>query len=364
MKTTNLSISAAILFLFAVSFIGCKEKDKYDVLIPETVTGTLDVKTSSNQLGNSVTINFRDSVSGNNIKVESSVENSVLKSVLSLKEGSNWVEVNRFEIDVTNDDYRRKMNSMVEAKAKIVKSNFDISELSRMSNILDEIPQMLFDKLGRKDFHQAASQAMFYHMGVVNSARRALSSKKEDCDCGINVSYLKDKTPFLCLEDKLMEAEEALRVIMMMTNGPKFSGKQFNPEKTLNYLKTNLGKTLVASKIQAIIYAEMDDFYDKLSESDIASVIAMNKKAKMQNPRVSGDGGAEGEDVCEIGEIEGRAPFYCAIIGVTQGNQCGCCGNYSGACLCCNPLCVMHDFKCATDCTPWYCGPDCQLGCP
>jgi len=33
---------------------------------------------------------------------------------------------------------------------------------------------------------------------------------------------------------------------------------------------------------------------------------------------------------------------YC----VTQGNQCGCCGNYSGIGYCRDPLCLAHDVAC------------------
>jgi hypothetical protein len=42
-----------------------------------------------------------------------------------------------------------------------------------------------------------------------------------------------------------------------------------------------------------------------------------------------------------------------------QGGQCGCCGNYSGACWYWSSVCLVHDYQCQ-NCSPsWYCLPGC-----
>lgn len=372
MKKTTYLLFYLSIFFSAVSNYGCRE-NKYEVSIPSKILGIIDVKSIYKKNLDQVSINFKDSLSGNSIRIESSVEDSILKSTFFYEQDKLWVAMSSFEVNLKDSDYRQKMSGIVIKKAQFLKEKFKVSELSEMSNIFDAIPELLYNKLGN-NFFKESSQVMFYHMGVVNTARRALESASKDCECSINVSYTKAKTPFVCLEDRYIKADNALKILVKMSNGRKIAGKQFNPVRLENYLKENPGKPLNADKLGKIINAEVRNFwYDELTEEERKAVMAENKRVNSKaavpgtkeepEPETCEDGG---EELRGTGEEQNSSAFVpCSFLGVYWGNQCGCCGNYSTTCKCCSWICLAHDNDCAADCLPsWWCGSQCQIGCP
>ena len=365
MKRTKYLLIYTAILVFLSSFYGC-ERENYEDLLEETVTGSIALKSSFLENANNIVVNFDDKISTKNIKVESSFKNSILKSTLFYKNGSNWIDVNSFEIDMSDPEYRKKMTFFVKEKAEKLKDKFDLSELISISNMLEATPELLFEKLGRKDFYKESPQAMFYHLGAINSARRALLEKSEECECSIDIANITNKTPFNCLEDKFVSTEVALKVVAEYYR-PAESGVDFKPEKTLNYLKSNLGKSMSVSKLNYLLLADLKHFWDsKLTEEDRKMAMAKYSTAKSQGAGALAQNEDEACDqISEYargGATTSSMSWYCASKGIITGMSCGCCGNYFGPCKCCAAICMIHDLLCI-DCG-WGCGPDCRPGCP
>ena len=219
-KTSFLFIFAAIAAFMLINF-SCK-RDKIESPFPQDVKGILYVKKNSFQNGETVLIKFSDTISGKNVKIETSVKDSILKSTLFLQDDKTWVEVSTFNLSLESQDYRRKMNSLVKEKATTLKNKFELSKLAEISNILDAVPDILYNKIGRKDFINESVSSIFYHMGVVNTARRASENNSEDCHCTINPTYIMGDAPFACAQDRFISPETALKIATKISNGRNF----------------------------------------------------------------------------------------------------------------------------------------------
>lgn len=370
MKKTNY-LTQILFFLIIICNYSCK-RQSYDALNPQKITGGIKVERAVLKNGDMVVLDFKDSVSHSNIKIESSVKDSILSSVLSFKESNNWVKINTFDISLRKDLYRRKMTVSVKEMAEVLKDKFNVSELAKISDMLDAIPELLFGKLSREDYYKESSQAVFYHMGAVNSARRALLSNSEVCNCSINVTYIADKAPFTCLEDKYASSDAVLKSVLTL-KARKLYGKSLNGEKILNYLKENSGKPISSSKATLLINAELKHFWEnELTEDQRNTLIneQVQNYSKVHGKTTQASiPSVQSEEECTVDEISNRGfankewpiPANCIIMGIYMGTQCGCCGNYFSTCRCCSSLCLIHDIACI-DCG-WLCGPDCIPGC-
>ena len=150
-----------------------------------------------------------------------------------------------------------------------------------------------------------------------------------------------------------------------------FDGKQFKPTKLLNYLNENPQKVLSASSLMSIINADLNDFLtNTLSEEQVEALLAEKAKSSAKS---GGSKISYVEESCTEDEVMSRGmqtsaispllkgPGYCALMGITAGWTCGCCGNYNGPCACCSPICMAHDVACER-CDHWYCGWACVSG--
>ena len=91
--------------------------------------------------------------------------------------------------------------------------------------MLDAVPELLFGRLSRLNYYKGSSQTLFYHMGMVNSARRAILSGSNDCDCGVDINYITEQAPFTCLEDKYIDSKDVLRTVIILKERKKYMEK-------------------------------------------------------------------------------------------------------------------------------------------
>lgn len=316
---------------------------------------------------------FKDSISTSEVKIESLVKDSILTSLLSFKLKNNWVKVNNFKIDLKNALYREKMTFLVKKMAQVLKDSFNVSELAEISDMLDAVPELLFGRLSRVNYYKESSQALFYHMGVVNSARRAILNDSKDCDCGIDINYITEKAPFTCLEDKYIDSDNVLRTVLTLKER-KIYGKSVDGQKALYYLKQNSGKPISLSKITLILNSELKHFWEnELTEKQRIALIgeqiqkytkSHEKTIQAISPNLVSEECIAVDEISSLGfaNMSSPIPANCILMGVYMGFQCGCCGNYLSTCKCCSSICLMHDIACI-DCG-WLCGPDCVSGCP
>ncbi len=239
------------------------------------------------------------------------------------------------------------MNSLVERQANQLRARYKFSKIDKPEIILSQIPKGLFNKLSRREYYDAVTQAVLYHWGIFKSAQRADESNATDCHCGRLDTYISGESPFFCLEDIVVQADSAYDMFYQLSQESDFAGKQFVPEQTLKFLKERTGTGVSASTIDRIFKSEFRHFWNEaLTEGDRSCVL---KAIQARSPN---------------GAIDLHLDPECRAYNVYWGFDCGCCGNYPSICSDCEWICYWHDKQCI-NCTPtWFCGPDCRPGCP
>ncbi len=207
---------------------------------------------------------------------------------------------------------------------------------------MSQIPKKLFNKLSREEYYNELTQVVLYHWGIVKSAQRAEEPKSASCHCGNLDTYIAGESPFFCSEDIMVKADTIYDMLYRLSQERRFAGKRFIPKQTLELLRGKRGKVVSASTIDKIFKKEFHRFWNKaLTKRDRNFVL--KEVNSLSSNQLDPD---------------------CFEYNVYSGHDCGCCGNYSGICEYCSWVCYWHDKQCI-NCTPtWFCGPDCEPGCP
>lgn len=339
------------ILLFGLN--SCSNKE--NVYVPENIDGEFTFYKSSDLKEN---ISFIFSPNNKDIKVkfEAFVVNDVLYSTLSFSEKfSSWNVLSKFKNEIKDNNFTENMYLAVKTEANTIKQNLPYEKIRNIDNILDAIPEKLFNKVSREEYYKDSSLSLFYHLGSLKSAKRSFENRTTHCDCSFYANSFDEKSPFFCEEDKPINATSVLNIVKDITENKKFAGKIFNASKTINYLEKNKDKFLSASKIDRLIKDEFMLFLDeKITQKELRSLLP---KKEYNNLEIQAFNTMTNSEI-----IGGDFPYdpSCLIYGARQGSDCGCCSNYSGPCYFCSVVCYAHDHAC-TECG-WYCGWKCVPG--
>jgi len=359
MKTLKFKILFVTVLLYSITLGSCNMQD-YDIQIPERVFGKLDILQNDLTVevkdGNILSFEYQVTDAKDQIKLETKIDNKRFLSVLSYKyEESGWADISVFDIDLQEVVEKKNMNIIVEKHAKTLKKKFDVSIVGRIADILEGVPELLYNELGKKEYTNESTLSIFYHLAAFSTARRSYESRSRDCQCDVNPNYINGSSPFFCAEDIMISADWAYDFISEKTLVNKIADKQFNPKSTLKYLSSESGRLVSASKINKLLREELVSFLKNFSEKERQQLT--NKKSTLSMvPMMT----TRSEEVSWWEWL--TYDLTCLIWGVTYGSDCGCCGNYSGLCHYCDVICYLHDHDCVT-CEPrWYCLDGCVPG--
>jgi len=361
METVKLKFLFVSALLCCIVLGSCNMQD-YDIQIPERVFGRLNIlqKDLTLDVKERGSLSFEYQVTGTReqIKLETKIANNRYHSVLSYRsDESGWIDASVFDIDLQEVIDKKNMNIIIEKHAKTLKKKFDVSTVSRIADILEGLPELLYNELGREEYNNESTFSVFYHLATFNTVRRSFESRSRDCQCDINPKYLSGTSPFFCAEDIMVSADWAYEFISEKSAVNKFAGKQFNPKSSLKYLSNEFGRLVSASKIDKLLREELESFLRKLNEKERQQLMNEHYTLSMVPMLKSG---SEGDDY-PWWQWLGYDPG-CLLYGVFMGGDCGCCGNYSGPCQLCLLICFTHDHDCET-CEPrWYCLDGCVPG--
>jgi hypothetical protein len=353
METIKLKFLFVSALLYCIVLGSCDKQD-YDIQISERVFGRLNILEKDLALevkdGSSLSFDYQVTGAKEQIRLDTKSENNRFRSVLSYNnEESGWIDVSVFEIDLKEVIGKANMNIIVEKQAKTLKKKFDVSTVSRIGDILEGLPELLYNELGQKEYNNELTLSLFYHLAAFNTARRSYESRSRDCQCEVNPNYLSSKSPFFCAEDIMVSTDWAYDLIKKKSEIKKSEKYQFNPETLLKYLRSESGQLVSASKIDKLLREELGYFWRKLDVKERQQINNENYTLSM------------------VPMITTRSETYdgwpgdpeCWLFNVRAGSDCGCCGNYSGPCILCSILCKLHDLDC-TECLPAsYCLSGC-----
>jgi hypothetical protein len=331
-----------VLFCSSILFYSC-ENNSYEIQLPQKVDGSLNILEQDlfEEIENGSKLMCEFEVSSNNelIKFESSIVDNQLHSSLSYKyEESEWIGLSSFCVDLLDKDYKKSMNLVVAEQGNFLKRQYDYLKIERIVNILDELPELLFSRLGKEEYFNESTLSVFYHLAAFNAAKRAHETKSEKCQCSIYNSYVNNESPFFCAEDKIVSVDKAYDFVKKISDNRRFAGKQFNPKTLLHYLENESGNFISVSKIDKIFKDEAKFFWDKeLTIEERIKVYNENNTLSMASRLKSAN--TETYDGWPVDPS-------CFLFGVSAGSECGCCGNYSGPCWTCSLACYLHDLSC------------------
>lgn len=331
-------ISALLLF---INCVGNDELLKNSIIDQSYIE---KLETSNNNFK----LVFKDK-SDNTIEIESNISNQKLLSTMFLinKNGLKF-EFSKFIIDLSDSDYKTSLNKYVEKNANRLRYEVGLDKVSSIENSMELLPEILFDSL-QSDFFSETAQSFFYHLSVLKAIQRAQTFNLANCDCGKLDTFVSSESPFLCSQDKMAKANE-IKVFLLKNISSNIGGQIFDPEETYDFLNERNNTYVSLAKIDIIINKDFKKFWKNLPLKN--KNIILNKRKSLDF------------DVNILNSIEPEFGFNCESYGVIFGNECGCCGNYSDFCSFCSIVCLWHDQDCS-DCSPsWYCGWDCQTGCP
>lgn len=343
--------------LLAVTVSSCYQEE-YDIQIPEKVYGDMNLleKKLSKDFNNSNNLSYEYQIPDANeyIRYDVYVENDQLHSKLLYKQnGSVWENISEISYNFKKVNYKNEMNDIVEKHAETLKKELDISIINRVGNILEGLPEALYNKLGRNEYNNELTLSIFYHLAAFTTSIRAYEGRSNDCQCSVNNSYLSGESPFFCAEDVVVSADEAYDFIKEKSLIKKSEGYEFNPKTLLKYLSDESGDFISASKIDRLLKDEFEYYYKKL-----------NKKQRLRilNDYYQSSDVIMTKTPTESDNDDLPIDPSCWLYGARSGSDCGCCGNYSGPCYGCSPACYLHDKSCET-CEPrWYCLSGCVPG--
>ena len=357
MKTFKEIFLLVSALLCCIVLESCNMQD-YDIQVPERVFGRLNIlqKDLTIDVKERSSLSFEYQVTGarEQVKLETKIANNRYYSALLYKsEESGWMEASVIDIDFQEVIDKKNMNIIVEKHAKTLKKKFDVKTVNRIADILEGLPELLYNELGRKEYNNESSLSVFYHLAAFNTARRAYERRwSGDCQCELNQSYFNGESPFYCAEDVMVSADWAYEFISEKSTVKRSEGYHFDPKKILKYLNNESGKLISVSKIDKLLREELDYFWRNINAKEKQQINNKNFTLAMV-PMVITRSEYNGWPIDP----------ECWLYGVHGGGDCGCCGNYEGACWWCELLCYIHDHTCET-CEPsWYCLSGC-FPCP
>ena len=353
MSTVKLNFLFVSALLCSVLLVSC-DMQGYDIQIPERVFGRLNILEKDLTLdakdGSSLSFYYQVTDANEQIRLDTKIENNRYRSVLSYNSevSGGWMEASVFDIDFQELIDKKNMNIIVEKHAKTLKKKFDAKTISRIADILEGLPELLYNELDRKEFYNESTLSVYYHLSAFNTARRSYESRSRDCQCEVNPNYLDGKSTFFCAEDIMVSADFAYEFISEKLAIKKSEGYNFNLQSLLKYLSNESGQFVSANKIDKLVRDEFDYFWRKLNVKEKQQIINKNFTLSM------------------VPMVTTRSETYdgwpidpsCWLYDVHAGSDCGCCGNYSGACVLCSWVCFVHDYSCQT-CNR----PECLWGC-
>jgi len=348
MKTIKFKIIVCAVTLCCIALKSCSYQEDYDIPAPEIVFGhlkILDKKLSSDAIdGSALSLVYQVSNSNEQIKLSTHIESNRYRSALSYKKDeSEWMDISVFDIDVQEIIDKINMNIIIEKHARALKKKLDAKIVSRMANIIEGLPELLYNELNQREYINESTLSVFYHLAALNTVRRAYEYK-EDCQCETYIDYLSGEAPFICRDDFMIDADWAYDEIKENAELLNFIGYYIDPTTALNYLKSHSGNMVSGSLIDYMIDELVATFWGNLSEDE---------RQHINNEYSSLEGVSGGRS---DGEYTGwPIDPTCWFWGTRAGGDCGCCGNYSGPCFACSIICYKHDKDCQT-CEPYlYC---------
>ena len=356
MKSIKLKLSLFTVLLCCIVLGSCDVQD-YDIQVPERVFGRLDILNKDltfedKGVGN---LSFEYQVTGTReqVKLETKIANNRYHSALSYRsEELGWIDASVLDIDLQEVIDKKNMNIIIEKHAKTLKKKFDVKTVNRIADILEGLPELLYNELGRKEYYDESTLSIFYHLAAFNTTRRSYEKQwSGDCQCEVNPNYLIDKSPFFCAEDVMMTADLAYDLIKEKSEIKKTEGYQFNPETLLKYLNNESGQLVSASIIDKLLRDELDSFWRKSSIKTRMQIIGTNFTLSMLSR------------VTTRSEWDAPGDPNCWLYGATSGSDCGCCDNYDLPCMYCHAICWAHDYACINCGWSWACGSNCVPGC-
>ena len=347
---------AFLCLSIAILFVQCQRDDSSEVDIQDQTNDGLTISKLEYDSQNILRdFSFTYSTPNKNqfVKMKSSVdENNQLNSVLLVSvNGKKWTRINEVSLDLSKEDYKKTTNFMIEDLANSLKENQNAETIDEYEKVLNELPELLFDKLGGEDYASDAVLSVFYHLSTFRSAKRAYAMNLDECNCGTFQSYVHNEAPFFCSEDQLVSSDEVLDLIREKIIKLKYSNdKHFIPKKTIDYIQQSGKKYFPASDLDILLRKEFNTFWTKtLTEKERKYTMEANGIESLYNKRA-------------IGGPLPTWPIPCFTIGVVYGSDCGCCGNYSGHCWLCTLACLKHDRDCEYCIPSWYCLSGCVPG--
>ena len=351
MRSLKLKFLFVTVLLCSITLVSCNMQD-YDIQIPERVFGKLDILlkdlTVEVKDGNILSFEYQVTDAKEQIKLETKIDNNRFLSVLSYKIAeSGWADISVFDIDLQEVIDKKNMNIIVEKHAKTLKKKFDASTVGRIADILEGIPELLYNELGIKEYNNESTLSVFYHLAAFNTARRSYESRTSGCQCEINPNYINGASPFTCSEDVMVSANLAYEFISERLAIKRSEGHKFDPKATLKFLKNESGRLVSANKIDKLLSEDLIYFWKNLSVKERNLFFnEINTLSKL--PTVT----TRSEDLQELGLPDNFGT--CWLMGVLYGWECGCCGNYEDFCSLCLFLCWDHDHACQ-ECHAWWC---------
>ncbi|GET46050.1 hypothetical protein [Capnocytophaga felis] len=345
-------ISFLIGIILTLGISSCARED--NVYMPESVDGEFTFYKSSD-LEESTSFVFSPKNKNIRVKFEAFIKDDILHSTLFFRDNSSsWNKLSNFKSKIRNDDFIESIYSDVKIEGNSIKKNLDYEKIRNIDNILDAIPEKLFEEVSREEYYKESTLSLFYHLSSIKSAKRSFENKTNDCNCSFYANSFDEKSPFFCEEDKPINATSALILIKDLSESKRFAGKKFDADKTLNYLEHNKNRYLPASKIDRLVKDEFILFLDsKLTRKELQSILPKNSLNNLKTMRFQTVANSKNDR---------KFPYdpFCLLLGVWEGSDCGCCSNYRGPCFWCSPACLLHDVSCVN--CDWWCGWKCVPG--
>ena len=357
MKTIKLRFLFATVLLCSIALSSCNLQE-YDIQVPERVYGRLNVLQKDlafEAQEGSLLFEYQVTGTREQVKLETKIANNRYHSVLQYRnDGLRWIDASFFDIDLQEVIDKKNMNIIIEKHAKTLKKKLDVKTVNRIADILEGIPEMLYNELGQKEYNNESTLSVFYHLAAFNTVRRSYEKRwSGDCQCGVNSSYLGNESLFFCAEDIMVSADWLYNFIAEKSAIKRSEGHQFNPKSLLKYLEKESGRLVSVSAAEKLLRDELSYFWKNINAKEKQQISNKNFTLPMV------------PTVMTRSEYDGwPIDPECWLYGVSSGGDCGCCSNYSGPCWECNLICLWHDLECF-ECNPtWLCGTKCQPGCP
>lgn len=244
---------------------------------------------TDSQTGIKIDYNFQKIVSMN----DTSLKVSITITDKSLKQPINYGSILLNSSNVLNKD---SLSNILKALYSSLISTYDYQILSRHSDILNQMIKNIRDTISIRNNHSFVYQGLCMFKSLLAGVKRD-GNKDGKINFTVFGGYINAINPFVCEED-------------IVFNIAKFR-KYLSDRKLTD--KDNIG-------IDYYLDALQNETANTLNVFEINQRLStyFNKNTQMST----------------------------SSLNFPQGGECGCCGNYSGACYYWNSACLAHDMAC------------------